>query len=178
MPSDFEKSILSPDLKLVAAHWLAARRGREMPAWAGIMPTAIKAQLSIIWSYTYEPRSDLFIGRLAGERIRALFGKEFHGLPMSEIHSKANYTALFAQSKKVITEPALYHGSGMVFNTSGKYVRGERIVMPLSSDGITGDGIFGATAVPPFPHDEVPELNFDQEICRWFSPSGNVMSGL
>jgi hypothetical protein len=29
MPTDFEKSILSLALKVVAAHWLAARRGRE-----------------------------------------------------------------------------------------------------------------------------------------------------
>jgi hypothetical protein len=84
MPTDFEESILSPALKVVAAHWLAARRGRKTPGWAALMSTAIKAQLPIVWSYTYDPDSDLFTGRLAGERVAGLFGNDFRGLPMSE----------------------------------------------------------------------------------------------
>jgi hypothetical protein len=174
MPTDFENSIVSPALKIVAAHWLAARRGRETPAWAALMPTAIKAQLPIVWSYTYDPGSALFTGRLAGERVTGLFGNNFRGLPMSEAHPKDHCPVLFAKCKKALTEPALYHGTGMVFITSEQYVQVERIIMPLSSDGITGDGIFGATDIPLFAHDEIPELNFDGEIGRWFSPQGTV----
>src|SRR5258706_729721 len=84
MPTDFEHSIASPTLKVVAAHWLAARRGREMPPWASLMPSAIKAQLPVVWSYTYEAASDSFTGRLAGDRVATIFGKNFRGLPMSE----------------------------------------------------------------------------------------------
>ena len=178
MPTDFEKSISSLALKLVAAHWLAARRGRETPGWAALMPTAIKAQLPIVWSYIYDSDSDLFTGRLAGERVTGLFGNDFRGRPMSEAHPKDHYPVLFAKCKKALTEPALYHGSGLIFIASEKYARGERIIMPLSSDGITGDGIFGATDIPSFARDEIPEMNFDSEIGRWFSPSGGALSGL
>jgi hypothetical protein len=178
MPTDFEKSIVSPALKVVAAHWLAARRGRETPGWAALMPTAIKAQLPIVWSYTYDPDSDLFTGRLAGERVSGLFGNDFRGLPMSEAYPKDHYPILFAKCKQALTEPALYHGTGMIFIASGQYVRGERIIMPLSSDGITGDGIFGATDIPLFARDEIQEIHFDTEIGRWFSPSGGALSGL
>jgi len=178
MATDFENCIVSPALKLVAAHWLAARRGREMPAWAGLMPTVIKAQLPIVWSYTYDSGLDLFTGRLAGERCAALFGNDFRGLPMSEAHPKAGYPNLFAKCKKVVTEPAIYHGIGMTFFVSGSSVPGERIIMPLSNDGISGDGIFGATTVPSTARDVVPELDFGLEIGRWFSPSGGAVSGL
>jgi len=80
MSTDFEHSIISPVLKVVAAHWLAVRRGREMPAWASLMPSALKLQLPYVWAYIYEPSTDSFTGRLAGDRVSAIFGKNFHGL--------------------------------------------------------------------------------------------------
>lgn len=149
-----------------------------MPAWADLMPTAIKAQLPIVWSYTYDPGSDLFTGRLAGERSATLFGNNFRGLPMSEAYPKASYPNLFAKCKKVVTEPAIYHGIGMTFFVAGSSVPGERIIMPLSNDGINGDGVFGATVIPSIARDAIPELDFRQEIDRWFSPSGGAVSGL
>ncbi len=44
-----------------------------------------------------------------------------------------------------MTEPALFRGHGLVFKQLDRYGQGERIVMPLSRDGVTGDAIFGAT---------------------------------
>ena len=143
-----------------------------MPAWAGLMPTAIKAQLSIVWSYTYDQASDLFTGRLAGNRVAIIFGRNFHGLSMSEAYPKSDYPSLFAKCKRILGEPALYHGRRLKFHSSGKLGEGERIIMPLSSDGIAGDGVFGATDVPPSFGDEIPEIDFDGEIVRWFSTSG------
>jgi hypothetical protein len=172
MPTDFENSIVSLPLKIVAAHWLAARRGCEVPAWAALMPSAIKAELPIVWSYTYDSASDTFIGRLAGDRVAAIFGRNFHGLPMSEVQPKERYPILFAKCKKVLTVPALYLGSGIIFNTGGKSVGGEQIIMPLSSDGHSCDGVFGATALPPFFHEQMPQMKFDAEVEHWFLASG------
>lgn len=172
MLTDFEKSIISPNLRIVAAHWLAARRGREMPAWAGLMPSAIKAQLHIVWSYNYDAATDTFTGRLAGEGVATIFGKNFHGLPMSEVRPKANYPSLFAQCKRILTEPALFHGVGMTFGHRDKSCAGERIIMPLSADGLVGDGLFGATDIPSFDHERSEEISFEREEQRWFRTMG------
>jgi hypothetical protein len=172
MSTDFEHSIVSPTLKVVAAHWLAARRGREMPPWASLMPSAIKLQLPNVWSYTYDFATNSFTGRLAGDRVAAIFGKNFHGLPMSEAHPKHDYSSLFAKCKRVLTEPALYHGTGIIFDVAGKFYTGERIIMPLSNADTGGEGVFGATDFPSFFPDQAPEINFDAENECWFRTAG------
>jgi hypothetical protein len=171
MSTDFENSIISPSLKVVAAHWLAVRRGREMPAWASLMPSALKLQLPYVWAYIYDSVSDSFTGRLAGNRVTAIFGKNFHGLPMSEAHPRDNYPSLFAKCKRVVTEPALYHGTGITFATAGKSYTGERIIMPLANAETGDEGVFGATDFPCFP-DQSQKINFDTEVESWFRTSG------
>jgi hypothetical protein len=139
-----------------------------MPAWADIKPSAIAAQLSIVWSYRYDPATDTFTGRLAGERITAIFGKSLRGVPMSEIYPPNEYPALFARTKRVIVEPALMRGHGVVFRHLNRFGTGERIVMPLADDGIHGDGVFGATeySVTSEPSLEAYSAG---EILEWFA---------
>jgi hypothetical protein len=141
----FEQDIASPALKIVAQHWNGMRGSQRMPGWGDIRPSAIAAQLSIIWSFKYDRTTDSFTGRLAGDRIEQIFGKKFRGSPMCELYSDADFPRLFARSKRVVCEPALYRGEGVVFKHVDRYGYGERIMMPLADDGILGDGLFGAT---------------------------------
>lgn len=173
MSTDFEHSIISPVLKVVAAHWLAVRRGRQMPAWASLMPSALKQQLPYVWAYIYEPATDSFTGRLAGDRVSAIFGKNFHGLPMSEAHPTDDYPGLFAKCKRVLTGPSLYHGTGITSASAGKSYAGERIIMPLENVETGGQGIFGATDFPSsrFPG-EAEKINFNTEVEHWFRTTG------
>src|SRR5690349_19775003 len=57
----FQRAIVSPALKNVAAHWNAVRGPRFMPAWPDIKPAAIAPQLPIVWSYRYDWNHDAFI---------------------------------------------------------------------------------------------------------------------
>jgi len=106
--SGFYDAIASPDLKAVAQHWNEARDTRSIPAWTDISPKRIAAQLPMTWSYTYEPQSDSFTGRLAGAHIDSIFGGNFRGVPMSELYPSESLPILFARSKRVITEPASF----------------------------------------------------------------------
>ncbi len=141
----FELSIVSSALKHVAEHWNNARGSRVMPSWSDICPSQIATELPIIWSYKYDRAADAFTGRLAGDHIEKIFGKSFKGLPMSEAYPEQDFARLFARCKRVVCKPALYRRDGMVFRHVDHYGHGERIIMPLASDGILGDGIFGAT---------------------------------
>lgn len=178
MSTDFEDAIISPVLKVVAAHWLAVRRGREMPAWASLMPSALKLQLPFVWAYIYEPATDSFTGRLAGDRVSAIFGKNFHGLPMSQAHPAGNYPSLFAKCKTVLTEPALYHGTGITFANAGKSYAGERIIMPLANSETGSEGVFGASdfSTSRFP-DDAEKINFEAEVEHWFRTTGEKITG-
>jgi hypothetical protein len=141
----FLSGIKAPSLRAVALHWQAARGPARMPAWRDIDPTAIAPHLPIVWSWKYDRNTDTLTGRLAGEEINALFGKNLRGVPMAEFFSGLDYASIFARHRRVAVEPAFMHGSGVVFIHVGRFGIGERIVMPLAEDGIQGDGIIGAT---------------------------------
>ncbi|MBU6297803.1 MAG: PAS domain-containing protein [Alphaproteobacteria bacterium] len=146
----FEQAITSPALKRVAQHWNNVRGSRLMPGWSDISPSRISGQLSIIWSYRYDRVADAFTGRLAGDQIERMFGKNIRGAPMSALYPAEEFPRLFARSKRVVCEPALYRGEGMVFKHVDHYGHGERIIMPLAEDGALGDGILGATVYQSF----------------------------
>ena len=141
----FEQTIVSPELKRVAEHWYKVRGSRAMPSWSDIRPSHITAELPLIWSYKYDRATDTLIGRLAGDQVEKIFGKTFRGAPMSALYPEDTYPEMFARFKRVVCEPALYRSEGMVFKCVDHYGHGERIAMPLSVDGVLGDGILGAT---------------------------------
>lgn len=143
--SDFERAIKSDALKQVASHWNEARQGHLMPRWADIKPSSIAAHLSIVWSFRYDAAKDEFTGRLVGERIARHIGKDFRGLALTEAYPPDAVPWVSKLFKRVVATPALYSHSGTVFQQSGCAGFGERILLPLSDDGIAADGVLGAT---------------------------------
>lgn len=141
----FERMIVAPSLKQIALHWNEARGRRLLPGWQDIRPSAIAANLSCIWSYKYDRRSDSFTGRLAGDTIEAVFGKSFRGTAMKYLFDLDGFAFFFARHKRVVTEPCFFHGMGSVFSRLHRVGVGERIILPLSDSGMEGDGILGAT---------------------------------
>jgi hypothetical protein len=146
--TEFLGHIESPRLLNVARHWLVARGGRRMPGWRDIDPLAIAAELPIVWSWKYDRLADSFTGRLAGDDVDAVFGKSMRGVPMKDFFDARFYELVFARHRRVVTEPALAHGSGPVFVHADRYGQGERIILPLADDGEHGDGLIGATVYP------------------------------
>jgi hypothetical protein len=141
----FQQSITSPDLKIIAAHWDEARGTRLMPAWNDIRPSAIARQLPIVWCYVYDPVDDEFTGKLAGEAMTRIFGKSLKGVRMSELQTAFDYPRLFTRAKRVVCEPAVFHGHGLVFKQQEQYGHGESVMLPLSTDGVNGDAMLGGT---------------------------------
>lgn len=172
--AQFESSIASADLKEVARYWHAICLGNRLPSWSDIRPAAIKSQLRIIWSYDHDAAHDDFIGRLAGVAITGLMKKQFKGARLSEIRPSDKYPRSLERARRVLKEPALYRGYGLVYKTDDIGGIGERIVMPLRSAGSVPAGIFGATAfksVIDWAH--APCLS-DKEDEQWFSLAGSV----
>jgi hypothetical protein len=163
---DFFSRIASSELQNVARHWNKVRGARAMPGWRDIQPSQIAAQLPLIWVYRYDRNTDLFTGRLAGDQIEQIFGKSFRGTPMKDIYPAGEYPWLFARAKRVVCEPSLFLGSGMVFRHVERIGKGERIMLPLADDGADGDGVLGATVYEPrrsAPAEDAPEIE------QWFA---------
>ena len=141
----FQQSIVSPDLQAIAAHWGHARGTKRMPAWSDIDPVAIGRLLRYVWAWKHVREPEDFINRLAGEEIVRAFGKSPRGLKMTEFFDPEVYRTFLPWHLRIVQEPAFLHGAGKVYSRVDRNFSGERIMLPLSEDGDTADGILGAT---------------------------------
>jgi hypothetical protein len=140
---DFERAIHSPHLKAVARHWNEARGPGLMPSWQDLKPSRIAGQLSIIWSYIYDPSTDEFRGRLAGDRIVQVISRNIRGLPLKDVHPET-FPWLQGMLHRVAIEAMAFRSAGPVYKQAARLEYGERIVLPLGHGGIA-DGVLGAT---------------------------------
>ena len=166
------KALLSrlqePDLIAVAMHWNAARGRKLMPGWTDIDPSAISRQLPIVWAYRYFPETETFVGRLAGEAINAIHGRSIRGMALDDLFPTPDAAEnVRARYLRVVKEPCMYRSTGQVFTKIGRSGTGERVILPLASDGVHADGVFGATfyrlAMPPLFAEGVSEAPFYME---------------
>lgn len=148
--AQFCAGLASERLRAVAAHWSAAKGDRRMPAWRDIDPVALGSQLPFVWSWRYDAASDRFVGRLAGEEINQFLGRSLRGAPMEAVFIGSQYERVFEQFMRVVSGPSVMRQRGCVFHHAGRFGFGERMLLPLSADGVRVDGVFGATAYRPW----------------------------
>ena len=165
---NFENSIISQSLKEVAQHWRDICSAGSLPGWTDIRPSAIKKRLPIIWYYDYDRSSGDFVGRLAGSDITQMSNKPFKGAKLSELRLTDKYPRSLTRAKRVISEPSLYRGYGVVYRSDERLAVGERIVMPMAAKGTNPAGIFGATAFKSM-SEWASALHPEEEQETWFS---------
>ena len=164
----FESWITAPALKQVAAHWHDVRGDRAMPSWADLKPARIAAHLSYVWSFRYDAGADDFYGRLVGERISRHIGRDFRGLPLAEAYPPEAVGWARRVFKRVVSEPALYGHAGVMFRQLERLGQGERIILPLSSDGRKADGLLGATLFQDLRNAPMTLVPPEEAAERWF----------
>lgn len=168
--SAFRKKIESPALRVIADHWEEVRDGNRMPSWGDLRPSSIAPYLTRIWSCKYDRVTGEFTTRLAGNRITMGFGVNFRGTPLRDIHPPHVLEEIQPRMTRLVLGPHLYRSTGQLFRQGDRVTEGERIVLPLASDGIHCDGALGAADYPfrppPVPRRPV-ELIMDRE--DWFA---------
>jgi len=143
---NFYSHIQSPALRVIAGHWLQARGGKRMPGWSDLSPSGMASHLTLLWAFKYDRASGEFVSRLAGNRIMTGFGHSFRGTPLRDMHPPHVFKICHDYMTRLVSEPALYYCGGKLFKAGDRVVEGERISMPLASDGTLADGVLGATA--------------------------------
>lgn len=165
----FVRAITSPALQEIARHWGGARGANVLPAWEQLNFGEVGTQISLIWVYRYDSVTGRFTGRLAGDRITKGLGKNLRGLPLDDAHSAQDYLWVHRYLTRVVTQTMGYRSAGKLFRQAGRFVEGERIALPLASDGTRADGVLGASDYR-HPHLEGPfEILTENEV--WESVS-------
>lgn len=142
--SNLQTVIRSSRLGHLLRHWHETRHNRPMPAWEDIRPAEIKAELPIMWSYRYDAQQDDFVGGIAGDAIQRLLGGPIKNMSFSRVHHR-DYAKFFARAKRVMFQPAIFLGRGLLFEERERQCYGERIILPFSSEDGRTKGIIGAT---------------------------------
>jgi hypothetical protein len=143
---DIKASIRSPNLQAIAYHWYLAKKAMRMPSWEKLRPSELSGQLSIIWAYRFDRASGQFQGRLLGNRLMHAVDGKFQGMTLAQVHPDPSICDVVTRIlTRVMREPAAFASGGALFRQGDYVVEGERIVLPLSSDGIEGDGVLGAS---------------------------------
>src|SRR5262249_25156216 len=122
--------------------------------------------LPIVWAWRWDDARGTLIGRLAGEEIVAAIGTNIRGKPIEKCFAPDFCAIVLARYRRVITRPALRHNRGQGFVPAGGSGQGERIALPLASDGVHGDGVLGATVYRLEPNAARDRVTFDHEGDR------------
>jgi hypothetical protein len=138
-------AITEPALLQIAAHWHAARGDRLMPAWRDIDACAFAQHLPIVWSWRYDFSRETFVGRLAGEEIKAMLGVAIRGKTIEECFAPGAVAVVRQRCQAVMDGPSLMVSHGKIFARAGHTGSGARIVLPLADEGVRSDGLLGAT---------------------------------
>lgn len=116
-----------------------------MPSRRDIDPLSLGPVLPYIWLSDYEADHGTFRYRLAGEEVNAVFGSRITGKLLSEIVKGQRFTNVNQLFLRVISERTAMHAEGPVYRCTDRMTLGERLVLPLSSDGKAADGLIGVT---------------------------------
>ncbi len=135
------------DARLAALwrHWLAARGGHAMPSRTAIDPAAIVNVLPYIYVYDFRSDSGRFFNRFAGEHIYNTSGVRGGRRFLDELFTLPVSETIRGWFMRVVGIPSVAHMGVAVKYASGDEIPGERLILPLSSDGRTADGLIGAS---------------------------------
>jgi hypothetical protein len=123
----------------------------------------------MVWCYDYDVDTDDFIGRLAGNAIVGISGIQFKGSKLSRLRPVDRYPRSLDRARRILHEPALYRGLGLVYRSPESCGFGERISMPLAGDGRSPPGIFGATEFKSLAEWQKIGASTEGEEEAWFS---------
>lgn len=141
----FVNAVTSPTLKAVARLWDEARGDKLMPTWNDLSSSALSPYFPLLWGFQYDPQSDEFTGRLAGSHVTEWLGANFWGARLQDIHPPHVVKDARECFSRIIGGPAAGRCSGRLFVMGSHTGMGERIALPLASDGVHADAILGAT---------------------------------
>lgn len=133
-------AINDPRLKRLYDYWLSKKGDRQWPRRADIQPEEITDILP--WVFLMERVGEQLRYRLVGEKVREMYGAKLIGMFMDQVdydHITAAYIGEYARAEKegpVVKKWSFTKGDG-------RHLEYERIILPLSSDGMTIDMFLG-----------------------------------
>jgi len=126
------------------AYWCDRRGRRALPALSDIDPTDIPSVLGQIWLCDHLAGCGRFRYRLAGEKINAFWGRNIAGKHLEEIVPPGRLDSAAEKLRMACELPAIVHDRICLSLTEEIACNGERMILPLSDDGVRVNVLLGA----------------------------------
>lgn len=143
--------ILHPGLKRLFRYWLQLSENGDIPRRKDIDPIALKSILPNLYLLDAGKGPDDLRYRLAGSLIVQAFGFEPGGLTRGEIRRRhvpperfAAFDRTSAETHRVVTDAVISYTHDHMTSYTKDYLAYARLNLPISEDGKTLTGIFGA----------------------------------
>lgn len=140
---DFVDRIEAEKLRDIYRYWRRKCRERAFPSRADIEPTEIPALLSHVFLIDVVDGGRDFRYRLLGTHIVESVGFEFTGQLVSEFMRDREQELRAQDYHRLVESREPQHVIGNMVAFGRDYMRYERVLCPLSSDGEAIDMIFG-----------------------------------
>jgi hypothetical protein len=141
-----QPELQDPGLRLLYEYWLDLADGAKgLPSVQSFDPLYLPRLLPNAWILEVEPATSRFRMRLTGENINAIYGRSIAGLYFKEVFQPGDVEIIVARYTRALTEPSVFHASGLVYAAGGNLTVGERLGLPmLGREGRTNT-LLGAT---------------------------------
>ena len=140
MQRDLLTRIEDPRLTALLGYWLELFRSGGIPPRRRIDPGRLKAALPMVWICDYSAIDDRFVVRLVGAQVERMYRDNIVGRSMQDLYSPDQWPVVAERMLRLVREPCILYLSGAIYGFSGGTGRGERLMLPLASDGQTVDG--------------------------------------
>jgi hypothetical protein len=147
-------------LHRLIGYWLDQRGERPMPGLGDVDPIDISWALGQIWLCDYVAESGRYRYRLAGEKINAFWGRSIAGIHLDEIVPPDRLKSVTDKVHMVSKLPAIVHDRVCLSLTEEIAKNGERLILPLSDDGVNVNALLGASHC-----DWLRDLEFDPYVA-------------
>lgn len=140
------RKMRTESLRVLLKHWRVIKGPLLMPSRHRIDATEFGIVLPSVWLCDYERETDRFRYRLTGERVAKRFGHKLSRHYLDDNTDPDYYPRVHRYYRNVVDFPAVLYIYGRLYAETENPVHGERILLPLSEDGVTVQSIIGATA--------------------------------
>jgi hypothetical protein len=147
----FIHRVQSPALRIVAKHWHEARGTKRMPSWTDFQSYDSSPYFRLLWGLDCHLATGQFALRFAGDKLRKWVGENYRDARVYDRYPDSASAESHQLLTRIVTTGRAARSSGPLFAVGDYVVTGERIALPMSEDGETGDGILGASDFWPPP---------------------------
>ena len=140
-----ESTLENPTLIPLIENWFQVRNARLMPKRGDMDPVIFFPLLKQVWIMEFMADANTYKYCLTGEDINLSHKTTIKGMTIEESHPTSQIEEVKGYLDQMRREKSIMIMRGQTLHINNLYSLHERIILPLSSDGINVTEVIGAT---------------------------------